>query len=107
MDPSTEWPEPVIAQGDHERPIVARLEGMADHHVRPTILVLDHPGHRCVDLMERVVGVPISPEHMLYAVGRVEEAIQEPLVEGVERAEEHGLALSPGEVALIEIGVLV
>ena len=53
-------------------------------------------GRRRPAAIGRVIGLAEPPEHVLDAVGRVEEAVEEALVEPVELVEHHGLAFAPG-----------
>ena len=49
----------------------------------------------------------LREEHVLHAVGGIEDAGHHAAARAVERAEEHGLALFVGEVRLLEEGVAI
>ena len=55
----------------------------------------------------RVIGFPVSPEQMLHAIGGVEQAVEQALVKLLQLVQHHGLAFTPGQVALVDERLLV
>ena len=101
--------EPVIAEDDQQRPVVDVGQDLADDLVAAAVMLLDRPGEPRVKglaLVGRVVGLAEPPEHVLDAVRRVVEAVEEAFAEPIELVEHHGPPLAPGVLALGQEGLL-
>ena len=73
-----------------KRLVVGGLERLADHRVAAPVAFLDHAGELGIGrlaAMGRMIGLAESPEHVLDPVGRVEEAIEQALVERLQLEE--------------------
>ena len=75
-------------------------EGLADQLVGAHVEFFDHPA-------VRAAAVLLGEEHVLHAVGGVEDAGHYAAACAIERAEEHRLALFVSEVGLFEKGVVI
>ncbi len=74
----------MVRERHHQRPVVGVLEGLPDDGVAAAIGVVDD---RCeggiggLAAIGRVVGLGVAPEQVLDAVGRVEQDVEQPIVE--------------------------
>ena len=92
--------EAMIAENEKDRFLIDVCESLADEGIGAHVKFFDHTavGAAAVFLRE---------EHVLHAVGGIEDAGHDPAACAIERAEELGLALFVNEIGLFEKGGVI
>src|SRR5579864_4118424 len=93
----------VIAEYDHQSLVISELERLSDDAVDAAVRFLDRLAQRRVwrpAAVRWVFRLAAPPEHVLHAVGCIEQAIEQAGVEPPQLVDHHRLALAPRVVAL-------
>ena len=99
----------MVREHDQKIVVVQLLHHPADEGVVVPVVVLDRPARpaRLPTLRRRVTVLHVPPEHVLDAVGRVEDAGEGTAAQALERGEEHLLPLAVDVIGLLEEGRVV
>ena len=81
-------------------PFIDVRQGLADQRIGAHVEFFDHPAVRAAAIF-------LGEEHVLHAIGGIEDAGHHAAARAIERAEEHGLALFVSEVGLFEKGLVI
>src|SRR5262245_55903407 len=105
MKATLEPAHPMIAANDEERLLIGARHRFADNGVAGAVMILDGavefgPHTVLGSLPGRMLRRAEPPEHMLHAVGRVEETEEEAFFKPVEFVQHHPLAFAQDDFAL-------
>ena len=101
--------EAVIGDHHQQRVIVNLIHDAADEAIHALIQILNHRRMLAVRHIarRRMIFFEIPPEHVLYAVGGIENTRAQPLLCFVERVKEHALAIFVIAVSLRQEGIVI
>ena len=109
IDAASERLEAVVGDDHQQGLVVDLLHDAADQFVHARVEILNHLRTLIARHIARgrMIVVEVAPEHVLHAVGGVEDAGAQALLRFLERVEQHALAIVVIGVALREEGVVV
>ncbi len=105
VEGAAEGVEAVVGEDDEERVGIGGFEGLCEQRVVAFVFVFDLAFVVAseIGIVQRMRFIAEAPEHVLHAVGSIEDDEEEAFAEAGEFVEHHAFAFSEDEITLLEV----